>query len=1202
MDRYIPKRSVPQRSVPQRTILQRTSTTQTTQISLSDRLKQQQQDKEYKTNIDEFSYSALLSNVENINQLSSKASDIYNSNLSKIDVNYQNYFRSSLNSAINRIKSEQNTSISQLQSKLNNYKNQADYYKERYRYYRDKGDTDNANSYKASQIESEAKEFYAQKYLNQYNSGDLLDYNSVLSNIISYGKSKKYEKTTQQYQTILRKEAIEKQAAQSTAYQNLINTTLSSGKVSYSSTDLQKNLNITKQNADNLLSYLNSSIQTQKDIKSTINQGATYTKEDLNKVGLTSTQVNDIIAYQNKQTSKTTNLFDTYASISVSSQYLQSLGLAKSSAKQTLLDTYNSQIYKDAVNKSYLVATQRILPKSTIESYLRLSNTQKNQLMTYSVLKTIKDSLPSQKELDSLKNITNQLIYDKVISSTSKNILKYGDLQNFKYLNSLSDKQLQNMILNNDLNKLNLSIDSFNKYTQTKVFLEKQKLSGLVEKYKEEISIRENPFSSYLAGKTSFSKLITQSATNYFFKKLGIEKYNNFIEKSKLIDLQNKIKNNQEITQDEYLNFSQSLKDVLGIKTFSKNAISKIKNNYGSDFVLGTYSTIVQLLYHTKQINLYATKAAVRDVIIIGKLLAKGIYNLGKWTGKTSFEFGKDLGTILASKINKLPIEDKNKLFAYTKKNLIPIIKTKDFVKNILNNPEILILSSAFLISNTSLNARKTLINNPDAFFGEIASFFIPDLVGVGVQEATKFIKTAKSKLFDRKVIKLMKEVTDPNLKSTDWVKEALEFRLDNQGRQLIDLENGVIIKYPSPKVSKQLTLLPEQAIQIEKKTKTIDTTIDILENNMILKKVSTKTDDVISILSPRKEFNIEIIKTKTKTLKQTKLADFNADFSKLKIDIPVAKFTKPNRLLLVEKDFSIEVDLTRKALKQSTFDKLFSNKKGQIALLDSQDKKNVIDIIEDVSKKIRYEVNTLKKITVLDVSNYLGVLYKLYKGISLLKDFINSKTMTKLVNQARIERLKPTVIQGVKEIQGIKQGTKIDVALAKLQLKAQDVTLLKSLKTLSLQDTLLKQDLDKVNSIKKIVLTKQKLKTLKLIIPEFNLNWNKPLPKGYTRVVNVLVREKGKVKEIKLKTTPKRALKYITSLVDNTTSRSFDLKTIGVTKKKDINTKISLNKFRYKAKNSPVLQFVEKSKYAIDTQGEKRGLKLSKLLKQRRR
>jgi len=125
--------------------------------------------------------------------------------------------------------------------------------------------------------------------------------------------------------------------------------------------------------------------------------------------------------------------------------------------------------------------------------------------------------------------------------------------------------------------------------------------------------------------------------------------------------------------------------------------------------------------------------------------------------------------------------------------------------------------------------------------------------------------------------------------------------------------------------------------------------------------------------------------------------------------------------------------------------------------------------------------------------------------------------------------------------------------------------------------------------------------KKLKLPHIRFKLNWDKKPPKGYSRIVNVLVRVRGINKELKWKTTPNRALKQITKLVDNTTSRSFKLKIIGIKKVKDIK-KFNLSKFRAKkSKNSPVLSVVEKVRHAIDTRGEKQGLTLARALKKRK-
>jgi len=111
-----------------------------------------------------------------------------------------------------------------------------------------------------------------------------------------------------------------------------------------------------------------------------------------------------------------------------------------------------------------------------------------------------------------------------------------------------------------------------------------------------------------------------------------------------------------------------------------------------------------------------------------------------------------------------------------------------------------------------------------------------------------------------------------------------------------------------------------------------------------------------------------------------------------------------------------------------------------------------------------------------------------------------------------------------------------------------------------------------------------------------------KKKPKGQTYLVDSRYKSKGKIRTLRLRTTYNRALKYMINLIDNTTARSFDLVLVGLTKAKDIK-RPSLAKFRQKiSKNGLVLNVVERTKYAIDTTGEKRGLSVSKYLKRGKR
>ena len=121
-----------------------------------------------------------------------------------------------------------------------------------------------------------------------------------------------------------------------------------------------------------------------------------------------------------------------------------------------------------------------------------------------------------------------------------------------------------------------------------------------------------------------------------------------------------------------------------------------------------------------------------------------------------------------------------------------------------------------------------------------------------------------------------------------------------------------------------------------------------------------------------------------------------------------------------------------------------------------------------------------------------------------------------------------------------------------------------------------------------------------KILPPIIDLNWDSKLRRGENLLVNARVRVKGKNRLIRLKTTPNRAYKRMVRLIDNTTSRSFELIVIGKAMKKDIK-KQSLVKFRSKkSRASKVLKIVEKTRFAIDTKGEKSGLTIARALRKK--
>ena len=122
--------------------------------------------------------------------------------------------------------------------------------------------------------------------------------------------------------------------------------------------------------------------------------------------------------------------------------------------------------------------------------------------------------------------------------------------------------------------------------------------------------------------------------------------------------------------------------------------------------------------------------------------------------------------------------------------------------------------------------------------------------------------------------------------------------------------------------------------------------------------------------------------------------------------------------------------------------------------------------------------------------------------------------------------------------------------------------------------------------------------KPIKIKLPKFN--WDKKPPKGKTYLVDVIVKSRGRVRKLAVKTTPNRALKLGANYVDNKLIRALDIKIIGYTSKKDIKA-IRLPKFRTR-KTKNTLRLVEKVKYALDRPTEKRNLRRARATKKAKR
>lgn len=119
-----------------------------------------------------------------------------------------------------------------------------------------------------------------------------------------------------------------------------------------------------------------------------------------------------------------------------------------------------------------------------------------------------------------------------------------------------------------------------------------------------------------------------------------------------------------------------------------------------------------------------------------------------------------------------------------------------------------------------------------------------------------------------------------------------------------------------------------------------------------------------------------------------------------------------------------------------------------------------------------------------------------------------------------------------------------------------------------------------------------------KVPLPKFRFGL-RPLQPGERYSYTLRFRERGKLKEIKTNLPKNRALAKLAETVDITTVRSMEAVITGITKLKDSEPSKLLRKFKSKkSKTGKVLALVEKSKHAIDTKGEKKGLSASRVLK----
>ena len=234
---------------------------------------------------------------------------------------------------------------------------------------------------------------------------------------------------------------------------------------------------------------------------------------------------------------------------------------------------------------------------------------------------------------------------------------------------------------------------------------------------------------------------------------------------------------------------------------------------------------------------------------------------------------------------------------------------------------------------------------------------------------------------------------------------------------------------------------------------------------------------------------------------------------------------------------------------------------------------------------------------------------FKAPKLVSISFSTVNASTISlgnktsKLSKQANGVLRKLADKQTVAQVNKLKKISEIASVVKSDLDKVLDVAIKSDVVLKQRQNVVSKQKqvlelIEKIKSKTRVKAKKRERKPIKIKLPKFS--WDKKPPKGKTYLVDVIVKSRGRVRKLAVKTTPNRALKLGANYVDNKLIRALDIKIIGYTSKKDIKA-IGLPKFRTR-KTKNTLRLVEKVKYALDRPTEKRNLRRARATKKAKR
>jgi len=814
--------------------------------------------------------------------------------------------------------------------------------------------------------------------------------------------------------------------------------------------------------------------------------------------------------------------------------------------------------------------------KGDIKSFNQLSPSQRDTVLSYSIVRQAQKALPKQSEIQDIKKQDEFFDKTKELNKKLRKELKYvnvpaapeidkvlsdKDAKNIKFLRSLSKEELKKRVLRGNTKQINEAISSLNRFYKNRDKTQEQIAKDLLKKVGKQ---KIRPELSNLAK-------IASSAIPGLRSTLE----NRPLRTALLSAIEKDIKERKKRGSFSVKDYKETValtRDLFGLKKLGKRIAQKYKRTtQGKKAPKAILDVVVEFAKIGKNVGVNAGQVLARDI--------KAIIEFAKEVGGINLRNAmiRDATDQMKAVIKKMPKSERKKFFSRTKKQLKKWAdRSKNlgqFTKILFNNPEQIATGIALASASGVKNIRSTIINKPERAAAEILSVFAPDAGILLVKAAKKPIKAARLAKFSKRI----KKGVDPNIRLTDFQVEKLKFLDDNLptgAKFYLTKDNSYLITLAQKNKAKQLKLLQSDEfkrlfpkLQLDDALKGADaktfrsvikdadgnTLLTVQKPNKLTQSKLGGFDSRLRNIDFKKQGLKKNIKPLKKQLRETKIPDF--DQKKIQFEIGGEKLT---------------VYLNKKNATGKKLQKLFKSKKGQqrLRLLQKQDVKKFKRYLDDGVDALRKQRKLVRSSKLANKSKTLLKIARAIKALLSLKQYLTQRQLSKL-QAKKADKLKKTAKAKIK-----------GKARAKAKTKAQ-----------TKGKTLKKTKKKPVGKIK----TKKPTDRTRLRVPRAKKpTWTKKLDKGLVRIVNPLIRRRGQIRELKLETTPNRALREAIKEVDKSPARSFQLKIVDVAQGKDIKKPASLKKFRRKKprRGSRVLTYVEKTKYALDTPTERKALK----------